>query len=47
MVASLLQLAGLVAVAVGAALVAGVGGLVLGGGLALVYVGLAVDRGRT
>jgi hypothetical protein len=46
MFASLLQLVGLVAVVVGAFIAAGVGGVLIGGGVAAVYVGLAVDRSR-
>ena len=46
MIASALQIAGLVAAIAGLALLAGLGGFVLGAGVSLVYVGLAADRGR-
>lgn len=44
MAASLLQLLGLLAVIIGATVVAGVGGLVVAAGVVAVYVGLALDR---
>ena len=46
MLASLLQLAGLVAVTAGACVLAGFGGLLVGGGVTAVYVGLAVEGRR-
>lgn len=46
MLASLLQLAGLLGVVVGLGLLAGAAGFFLGGGAACLYVGLAADRRR-
>ena len=45
MVAAVLQVAGLVAVNVGAWLAAGVGGGLVALGVSAVYVGLAAERG--
>lgn len=43
MLASILQLAGLLGVVVGLGIIAGLGGFVLGGAAACVYVGLALE----
>lgn len=43
MLASILQLVGLVGVVVGLGIIAGVGGFVVGGSAACVYVGLAFE----
>lgn len=43
MFASLLQLAGIGAAVAGLVILAGLGGFLLGGGAALVYVGLAFE----
>ena len=39
-----LQLAGLILIVVGAAVVAGIGGGVIGAGVAVAYIGLAGER---
>ena len=44
MIASLLQLAGLAAVTIGAVIEFGIGGLVAGAGVSAVYVGLALEQ---
>ena len=46
MIATLTQLAGLVSVVVGALLLAGLGGFLVGGGAAIVYLGLAIEGRR-
>lgn len=47
MLASLLQLAGLIGLPVGGYITAGAGGAVLGVSVVAVYVGLALDRGES
>lgn len=46
MFASVLQVAGLVVAAVGLVLLFGFAGGLLGGGVAALYVGASIDRGR-
>ena len=45
MVASALQYLGLAALVVGAGIIAGLGGYIVGGAIGLVYVGLALESG--
>jgi hypothetical protein len=44
MIALVLQLAGLIGLPIGGALVAGPGGVVVGASLSVIYVGVAIDR---
>jgi hypothetical protein len=44
MIALVLQLAGLIGLPIGGALVAGPGGVVVGASLSAIYVGVAIDQ---